>query len=144
MADPAGATRGTLVRSIIAIVTGFVVIGLLAVGTDAMVRSAVPGIFGPNGRVDDVAWLLLIQGYVFAYATFGCWLCARIAPNRPMRHALILGVLGLAFNVAGTVAKWDTAPAWYHVVALALVMPAAWLGGRLAERRRVRAPTLAV
>jgi hypothetical protein len=52
-----------------------------------------------------------------------------------MRHALILGALGLAFNVAGTIQMWDTAPAWYHAVALALVMPTAWLGGHLRERQ---------
>jgi hypothetical protein len=52
-----------------------------------------------------------------------------------MAHALVLGALGLAFNVAGTIAMWDTAPAWYHAVALALVMPYAWLGGRIRERQ---------
>jgi hypothetical protein len=31
------------------------------------------------------------------------------------------------------VALWDTAPVWYHVASLALVMPYAWLGGRLRE-----------
>jgi hypothetical protein len=55
-----------------------------------------------------------------------------------MRHALILGVLGLIFNIAGTVAMWDTAPAWYHATALALVMPYAWIGGRIRERQLER------
>ena len=122
-------------RSVIAIVVGFLVIGVLAIGTDAIVKSAVPGVFGPDDRVDSVPWLLIIQLYVFAYAVFGCWLAARMAPNRPMRHALILGALGLAFNIAGTIALWDKMPAWYHIVALALVMPAAWVGGRIRERQ---------
>ena len=55
-----------------------------------------------------------------------------------MAHARALGVLGLLFNLAGTVARWDHAPAWYHVLALALVMPYAWLGGRLRERQLQR------
>lgn len=122
-------------RSVVAIVVGFLVIGVLAIGTDAILKAAVPGVFGPNDRVDSVPWLLIIQLYVFAYAVFGCWLAARMAPDRPMRHALILGVLGLAFNIAGTIALWDTMPAWFHIVALALVMPAAWVGGRTRERQ---------
>lgn len=130
-------------RSILAVVTGFIVIGALAFGTDYLVRTMAPGVFAADGRVSSVPWLLAIQAYVFAYATFGCWLCARLAPNRPMRHALILGVLGLAFNIAGTITQWTTAPAWYHAVALALVMPAAWLGGRIAERRDAMAAPLA-
>jgi hypothetical protein len=127
-----------VVRSIIAVVVGFLVIGVLAFGTDAILKSSVPGVFGPDDRVDSVTWLLVIQLYVFAYAVFGCWLAARLAPNRPMRHAIILGVLGLVFNIARTIALWDKMPAWYHIVALALVMPAAWVGGRIRERQLER------
>ena len=122
-------------RSVVAVVVGFLVIGMLAIGTDALVKSTVPGVFGPDDRVDSVPWLLIIQLYVFVYAAFGCWLAARMAPNRPMRHALILGSLGLAFNIVGTLALSDTMPAWSHIVALALVMPAAWVGGRIRERQ---------
>lgn len=122
-------------RSIFAIVLGFVVIGALAVGTDMVLRSSQPGVFDANGRVDSATWLMVMQAYVFVYAVFGCWLAARLAPNRPMRHAMILGLLGLAFNVVGSIAKWDTAPVWYHVLALALVLPAAWVGGWLRERQ---------
>jgi hypothetical protein len=122
-------------RSVFAIVTGFLLIGALSFGTDALMRSAMPGAFGPNGRTDSVPLLLLTLAYVTLFATFGCWLAARLAPSAPMRHALILGALGLAFNVAGTIQMWDTAPAWYHAVALALVMPTAWLGGHLRERQ---------
>lgn len=39
---------------------------------------------------------------------------------------------------AVTIVRWDHAPAWYHVLALALVMPYAWLGGRLRERQLAR------
>jgi hypothetical protein len=122
-------------RSILAIVAGFVVIGVLAAGTTALLGSTMPGLFDANGRATSVTWELAMHAYVFAYATFGCWLAARLAPDRPMGHALVLGVLGLLFNVMGSVLRWDTAPAWSHALAVALVMPAAWLGGWLAARR---------
>jgi hypothetical protein len=51
-----------------------------------------------------------------------------------MAHALVLGLLGLVFNIAGTIAMWDAAPTWYHMTQIALVMPWAWLGGWLRER----------
>ncbi len=121
-------------RSAVAIVTGFLVIGALAFGTDALLHELVPRIYDAAGRVESAPWLLLILAYVFVYATFGCWLAARLAPERPMWHALVLGVLGLLFNLAGTAAGWGTAPAWYHIVAIATVMPAAWLGGWLRVR----------
>ena len=136
-----------MLRSIASIVIGFIVIAALSFGADAALKLAMPSAFSPSGRVDSVPVLLLIQAYVIVFAVFGCYLTARLAPNRPLRHALILGLLGLAFNVVGTIALWSTAPAWYHVMALLLVMPAAWLGGRLRElqiEREATAPRAAV
>ena len=127
-------------RSIVAVVVGFLLIGALSFGTDAAVRAALPNAYDAAGRTNSVPLLLAVIVYVGVYAVAGCYLTARLAPSRPMRHAMILGLLGLAFNVAGTVRMWDTAPAWFHVVSLALVLPFAWLGGRLRERELERQP----
>lgn len=126
-------------RSILAIVVGFLVIGALATGTSMAVMKAAPASFGPGGSTDSVPMLLLMTLYVGIIATAGCYLTARLAPNRPMRHALILGVLGLIFNIVGTAQTWALYPAWYHLLALAMVMPYAWLGGWLRERQLARA-----
>ena len=123
------------VRSVVAIVAGFLIIAGLAIGTDTIIHARMPNLFDEAGRMESVPWLIATLGYVFVYATFGCWLAARLAPDRPMRHAMILGWLGLVFNVIGTAIQWATVPAWYHAVALATVMPAAWLGGRIRERQ---------
>ena len=122
-----------MLRSIGVILLGFVLIGALSFGADAVLKAGIPGAFDAGGRVRSTPVLLLIMAYVGLFAASGCYLTARLAPARPMRHALVLGALGLAFNAAGTVALWDTAPAWYHLASLALVMPYAWLGGRLRE-----------
>jgi hypothetical protein len=92
-----------------------------------------PGAFDGTGRTESVPVLLLTQAYVGIFAVAGCYLAARLAPSRPLAHALALGVLGLVFNLAGSIAMWHAAPAWYHVVGLSLVLPYAWLGGRLRE-----------
>ena len=127
-----------MLRSIGAIVAGFLFIGALSFGTDLVVRDAFSSAFDANGATRDVGMLVLMSAYVAAFAIAGCYLTARLAPNRPMRHALILGLLGLAFNVMGSIALWDTAPATYHVVNLLLVIPYAWIGGRLRERQLER------
>lgn len=122
-----------MLRSIAAVLFGFVLIAALSFGADRVLRQALPTAYDAAGRVDSVPVLLLIMGYVGLFAVTGCYLTARLAPGRPMLHALVLGALGLAFNVAGTIAMWDTAPVWFHVASLALVMPYAWVGGRLRE-----------
>lgn len=122
-----------MMRSIGAVGVGFLLIGVLSVLGDQVLLAVMPSAFSAEGAVTSTPLLLLVQGYVAVFAIFGCYVTARLAPNRPMAHALALGVLGLVFNVVGTIARWDHAPAWYHVLALALVMPYAWLGGRLRE-----------
>jgi hypothetical protein len=125
-------------RSILAIVAGFLLIGLLSIGTDGVVHSIRPDIFGPNNSTSNVPYLVIAIVYVGVYATFGCWLAATLAGRRPMLHALILGVLGLVFNLAAVGATWALFPHWYTIVSLILVMPFAWLGGRIRERQLER------
>ncbi|GAB1344882.1 hypothetical protein [Gemmatimonas sp.] len=120
-----------MTRSIVAVATGFFLIALLSFGTDFAIRAAMPALFDGEGRTTSVTVLVLTIGYVGLYATIGCYLAARLAPREPMRHALVLGVLGLLFNLIGTWFAWSTAPLWYHAVSLALVMVWAWTGGRM-------------
>jgi hypothetical protein len=120
-------------RSVAAVLAGFVLIFCLSMGGDYALRSLMPNAFGPNGQALGVPVLLITLAYVTLFATFGCWLTAALAPNRPMRHALILGGLGLLFSIVGTAMAWDRTPAWYNLLALALVMPTAWLGGRIRQ-----------
>ena len=130
-----------LLRSVVAVVVGFVVIGALSFGTAAVLQAA--GVFpAQSTRMDSVPLLLLATAYVAVYAIFGCWLAAFLAPSHPMRHALILGALGLAMNLMTAVSMWDQMPAWYSLLNLALVMPYAWTGGWLRERQLAR-PALA-
>ena len=124
-----------MLRSIVAIVVGFVLIGALAMGTDMLVMQAFPAAFDDAGRTRDLGLLMLMAGYVAVYAITGCYVTARLAPGNPMAHALILGALGLAMNIVATISLWGTAPAWYHILNLLLVMPYAWVGGRIRERQ---------
>jgi hypothetical protein len=136
-----------MLRSIVAIAVGFLLIGALAMGTDMIVMKAMPGAFDEAGRTSDLSILMLMAAYVAVYAITGCYVTARLAPDRPMLHALILGALGLAMNIVATISLWGTAPAWYHILNLLLVMPYAWIGGRLRERQLMqpgRTPAAAI
>lgn len=124
-----------MARSIVAVVVGFLVIGVLAFVTGLAAQAAFPGVFDENGATFDTVACLATLAYVGVYATFGCWLCARIAPSHPMRHALILGVLGLLFNIMGAWMTRDAVPVWYNVAGVLTTMLWAWLGGTIRERQ---------
>ena len=135
-------------RSVLAIIAGFLIIGLLAVASDGVAHAIRPDIFGPNSSTSNVPYLVIAIIYVGVFATAGCWLATALAGRRPMFHALILGVLGLVFNLAAAPGTWNLFPHWYTVVSLILVMPFAWFGGRIRERQlerrgHVAAPVIA-
>ena len=133
----------SIARSIAAIVAGFVLIAALAFTTGAALQGA--GLMpAPGVPMTDLGGVLIETAYVAIFAIAGCWFAAYLAPGRPMRHALILGLLGLAFNVLGAVAAWGQRPDWAILLNLALVIPYAWIGGRLREQQleQERVPAL--
>ena len=59
----------------------------------------------------------------------------RLAPDRPMGHALALGAAGFIACLAGAVAMWGVGPNWYPVAPIVLALPSAWAGGQLRVRQ---------
>ncbi len=120
-------------RSIGAVLTGFLAVVILSLGTDAALHAT--GVFPPWGQPMADALLLLAAAYRIVYGVAGGYIAARLAPDRPMPHALALGVVGLAASIAGAVATWNAGPAfgphWYPLALIAIAMPCSWAGGRL-------------
>ena len=80
---------------------------------------------------------IIATAYRAVFGVAGSWLAARLAPSHPMRHALILGGIGLVLCTAGLVAafKMDLGPVWYPFALLVMTPACAWLGGVLGARR---------
>ncbi|HVE79536.1 MAG TPA: hypothetical protein VNA89_11765 [Gemmatimonadaceae bacterium] len=125
-----------MLRSILAVAAGFLVTVLLAVGSDYLLMAAMPGAFSPDGRVERTSLLLFALAYGALFAVAGAYVTGRLAPGRPVTHALILGAIALALSIVVSASRWDNAPAWYNLAALAVILPAAWAGGTLAMRHR--------
>lgn len=81
----------------------------------------------------------LATGYRVIIGVGGGWLTARLAPARPMKHALILGAIGVILGLVGVVATWDRGlgPRWYPIALVLLALPQCWVGGAIFERKRV-------
>ena len=93
------------------------------------------GVFPPVGQPMSNPLFLLAAAYRVVYAVAGGYVAARLAPGRPMAHALALGVVGLVVSAAGAAATWNEGPAfgprWYPLALVATALPCAWAGGRL-------------
>jgi hypothetical protein len=122
-------------KSIGAILVGALTGIVLSIGTDMVLRAT--GIFPALGHPMASALFVLATAYRTLYGVAGSYITARLAPNRPMIHALVLGVLGLVASIVGVVVTWDKGPdfgpKWYPLALVALGMPQSWLGGKLRE-----------
>lgn len=84
-----------------------------------------------------VWWDLVIAlGYRSIYTIVGGALTARLAPARPILHAVILGAIGTAAALAGTILMWNLGSQWYSILLTAVSVPCTWLGGWLARKKR--------
>jgi len=122
-------------RSIGAVLAGFVTIFAVTTATDVLLHAT--GVFPPWGQPMSDRLFLLATAYRIVYGVAGSYLTARLAPDRPMRHALWLGFVGIVFSIAGTLATWgrgpEFGPKWYPLALVAIAIPCAWAGGRLRE-----------
>ena len=120
-------------RSILAVVAGLFVIFVLSIGTDVALHAA--GVYPPWGQTMADSLFALATAYRIVYGVIGCYVTARLAPNRPMAHAIALGVLGLAFSLAGLVYAQNQGPEfgplWYSIAIVLISLPCAWIGGRV-------------
>src|SRR5439155_21479345 len=89
-------------RSIGAVFAGFVAVVVLSLGTDMVLHAT--GVFPPCGQPMSDALLLLATVYRTVYGVAGSYITSRLAPERPMQHALAGGVMGRIVSIAGTVA----------------------------------------
>jgi hypothetical protein len=120
-------------RSTVAVLAGAITGIVLALGSDYMMRAA--GIFPALGQPMSDALFLLATTYRTVYGVAGSYITARLAPDRPMGHALVLGAIGLAVSIAGLAATWNRVPSlgphWYPLALVVLGMPQSWAGGKL-------------
>ena len=122
-------------RSVWAIVAGVLAVVIVTTLVDAVLHLA--GMLPPTSQRMNDAQSALALSYRIVIGVGGGYLTARLAPERPMKHAMILGVAGTLLGLIGVVATWnlDLGPHWYPIAVAALAIPQCWAGGVIVERR---------
>lgn len=122
------------VRSAGAILAGVAVILFVTTLVDVALHAA--GVYPPWGVAIDDRLSLLATAYRAVISVAGAWLTARLAPARPVKHALLLGAVGTVLGAAGAAATLGKGlgPDWYPIALAVLALPQCWLGGLLYVR----------
>ena len=122
-------------KSVWAVVAGVLFILIVTTLVDIALHAL--GVFPPMDQPLDDKLSLLATSYRIVISIGGAWLTARLAPAKPMKHALILGLVGTVLGLVGVVATWNRGlgPRWYPIALAVLAIPQCWVGGKLYEMR---------
>ena len=118
-------------KSIWAVVVGVLfIIGFTTV-VDIVLHAT--GVFPPMDQPINDALALLATSYRIVISVGGAWLTARLAPDKPMKHAMILGYVGIVLGLVGVVGTWNLGlgPRWYPISLTVLAIPQCWAGGKI-------------
>lgn len=119
-----------LLRSILAVLAGMIAIIVLSIATDILLHSL--NVYPPWGEpMFDTRLCLLALSYRSLFTVAGGYLTARLAPHSPVRHAIILGAIGLVLGTLGGIAARDMGPIWFTIAIPTTGFFFAWLGGHL-------------
>jgi hypothetical protein len=132
---PTSAQPRNLLRSTAAVLSGFVAVFVLSLGTDQVLHML--KVYPPWGEpMYDTSLNLLALSYRIPYNVFGSYLTARLAPNSPMRHVWVGAGIGLVLSTAGVIAAitMHLGALWYPIALALSTLPCAWLGGTLHGR----------
>ena len=125
--------RRAIGRSAGAVFAGLLFIVVLSILTDVVMHAT--GIYPPWFQYMPDSLFLLATAYRIVYSILGSYLTARLAPHRPMLHALILGGIGVVLSIVGALSTWNKGPEfgpkWYPITLIVMAIPLAWVGGKL-------------
>ena len=124
-----------ILKSIGAVLAGLIFIVITHTGVDKILEGL--GIFPSPDQGLHVPWMLVVAlAYRTVLSVVGCYITAKLAPSRPLLHALVLGFIGLAVSGTAAVAiiPMGLSPAWYPIALAVVSVPCAWLAGLVAER----------
>src|SRR5262245_59926766 len=93
-----------ILKSIWAVVAGFFSVAVLSIVTDMI--SEMTGVFPPQTQPQAYTSLMLFSALVYrsVYTVIGGYIVAKLSPSKPMKHAIILAVIGTLAAIGGTIA----------------------------------------
>lgn len=120
-----------MLRSVLAIIIGFVLWGALWVGSNTLLQRLMPGAIREDGAVNSAGVLIWLLVLSLLISLLTGYLVARIANGSALWHGGVFGVVLLLFGAFVQAGVWTVLPLWYHLLFLGLLIPAALVGSWL-------------
>lgn len=133
---PASVSQGNIGKSIGAVLAGFIAVAALSLVTDEVFHLL--KVYPPWGQpMRDPGANALALAYRIVYSILGGYITAKLAPRNPVKHAVILGSIGLAISILGVIVTlpMHLGPAWYPIGLAITALPCSWFGGFVYSRK---------
>ncbi|MEO5777298.1 MAG: hypothetical protein ABIQ27_10345 [Flavobacterium sp.] len=138
-------------KSIGAIAAGFFLTLILTIGLDILLEST--GIFTSTKEQQiqglNTPWFYIIAiSYRVIFTIIGGYITAKLAPTKPMKHVLILGIIGTVLALIGNIVGQyipqtkNALPLWFAIALVVTALPSVWIGGRLATKNIISSSTI--
>ena len=119
-------------RTVGALIAGFVAVATLSTGADAVLHAM--NYYPSDGAVGSDPELAFALAYRTLFTVLGGAITAWLAPSHPLRLATVLGAIGTAPAILGVVAMWSFGHHWYALSLAVLAIPSTAFGGWLFTR----------
>ncbi len=123
-----------MLRTVLAAIAGYALIGVLVVFTDQLFSVAIQG-FSTMTAPPGYYFRITLATDAF-YTMLGGFLCATIARAAAKKATLYLIIGGEIIGLAATIALWKSQPHWFGLGLLVLFPPAVWVGSWFGSRRQ--------
>ena len=118
-------------RAISGVVVAFLLWTALWLGFGAVAQATFPEIIDPEQPLTHTGALLTFIAYSAIISIGAGFVCAAIRKDSPMRTVWVFAIIQQATGIGFEVSYWELTPVWYHLVFLALLVPATVWGGML-------------
>jgi hypothetical protein len=140
----AAKTSHAAIRRVLPVLTGLFAVVAITTLTDIVMHAT--GVFPPWGQRMADGRFILPLGYRIAFAVLGGYIAARLATDRPLSHAVVLGAIGFVLGTIGTVATAGQSaaygPLWYSLLVTATAVPCSLAGAKLYKRAGTQRPMI--
>ena len=122
-------------RLILAVLAGAAVWAVLWNLGTLGAQAALPETLQSEQPLTHAGVLMAYIGYSVALSVLAGFVTARAAGTAPVPSVWTLAILQLGLGLFFEISFWSMTPVWYHLVFLALIVPATVYGGTLRARR---------
>ncbi len=119
-----------MIRSMIAVITGFAVWSALWLGGGAALGAIAPDMYVDGAAITSPGGLAILLALSVVCSLASGFAAAVLRRERRWGAIFFLGVLLLAVGIAVQTQAWHLMPVWYHLTFLVLLMPATLLGAQ--------------